>query len=365
MDNKEFLSQLNSHLSHLYSFAKQVNELDFAMALSGEFRGLQDAGWSTTITANEVSEELSSMLAKRMQISRSEMRIILMLYCQLSEAGGVYEGLKNIIGVLTLKPYILWPFKDLVRTRESPRRVIGPNANATFRNLAESAKSIGMSQLSILLESAFRDDVRNGVSHADYVIWDDGFRLCNRNGGYGARLSFLEINQEITRGSEFFQILQMYNQMHIMSYNTETTIVGRLSENPAMQWKVHWDQCTGAFEMKSSSVGIAATPEYNRQVSINERLGGRVFSTYSTAESKDFDDYILNKGFEPNKVVLDERQMSALSEEIDGLKLWDNNSDNGSKGDLLLVSPRGFRWLRRPNDFDNVLASPLLELDFG
>ena len=40
-----------------------------------------------------------------------------MLYCQLAEAGGFYEFVKNVLGAITLKPYLLWPFKDLVRVR--------------------------------------------------------------------------------------------------------------------------------------------------------------------------------------------------------------------------------------------------------
>jgi hypothetical protein len=99
MDTKTFVNLLNEHLSHLYAFARQINELDFAASLAGEFRGMQDPGWSTTITAHEVFSEISAVSQKTGPISRAEFRVMLMLYCQLSEAGGVYEGLKNIMGV--------------------------------------------------------------------------------------------------------------------------------------------------------------------------------------------------------------------------------------------------------------------------
>ena len=62
---RDYLSNLITHLSYLYAFAKQVNELDFAVSLNGEFRGMQDAGWSTAITAYEVFEELSSYAQRR------------------------------------------------------------------------------------------------------------------------------------------------------------------------------------------------------------------------------------------------------------------------------------------------------------
>ncbi len=141
--------------------------------------GAQDAGWATTITANQVFEEFVAISNSKQPVSRMRLRHILMLYCQLAEAGGIYESLKNMMGVVTLKPYLLWPFKDLVRVRQAPKRVIGPNANATFRDLAVTAKDMGLVRLSSLLELAFRDDIRNGISHADYVIWNDGLRLHN------------------------------------------------------------------------------------------------------------------------------------------------------------------------------------------
>ena len=164
-----------------------MNELDFAISLAGEFRGAQDDGWATTITAQEVFNEITVYSKTRGTRSKAELRVMLLLYCQLAEAGGIYESLKNVLGVITLKPYLLWPFKDLVRVKQMPNRVIGPNANATFRNLAMTAKAVGLSKLSELLEVAFVDDLRNGISHADYVIWDDGVRLPGRNGGYSPK----------------------------------------------------------------------------------------------------------------------------------------------------------------------------------
>jgi hypothetical protein len=75
MEAKSYLTLLNKHLSHLYAFARQINELDFAASLAGEFRGMQDAGWSTTITAHEVFSEISAVSQKTEPISRAEFRV--------------------------------------------------------------------------------------------------------------------------------------------------------------------------------------------------------------------------------------------------------------------------------------------------
>ncbi|MCP1999649.1 hypothetical protein [Nitrobacter winogradskyi] len=55
----EFINENARQLGLLFKFARQMNELDFASSLSGEFRGMRDAGWSTTIAAEQVSTNWS------------------------------------------------------------------------------------------------------------------------------------------------------------------------------------------------------------------------------------------------------------------------------------------------------------------
>jgi len=360
----EYLLEINTHLSYLYSFSRQINELDFAASLNGEFRGMQDAGWATTITAHQVFEEFEALSKLKQPISRMRLRHILMLYCQLSEAGGYYETLKNLMSVVTLKPYLLWPFKDLVRVRKEHNRVIGPNANATFRDLASNAKGIGLLRLSELLEMAFRDDVRNGISHADYVIWDDGLRLRKRNGGYAERLSFEDLNEVLTCGMGFFQILREYNAASVRSFSTPRTIVGRFSANFPMPWTVSFDPEARSFGISGSSPGPVTSPEYDRQCEINRRLGGKVIATFAAEpalRAQELDAHILAKGFEANAVVLDEKGFVTLIEDIENLNLWDARQPSGRAGTNFMATPWGFCGIDCPTDIDRVLGKPLLE----
>ncbi|WP_322414325.1 hypothetical protein [Mesorhizobium huakuii] len=367
MKSQDYLRQISIHLSHLYSFARQMNELDFAGSLTGEFRGMQDAGWTTTITAQEVFHEISSYFDKKDR-PKAEMRIVLLLYCQLAEAGGVYETIKNMMGIVTSTPYLLWPFKDLVRVKQAPKRIIGPNANATFRDLATTAKAIGLSKLSELLESVFRDDIRNGISHADYVIWNDGLRLRKRNGGYADKLSFEEVSDAISRGVGFFQILNEIGRASVESFDPPKEIIGRFSANPPMPWTVSFDPKTGSFSISGSSPGPVITPEYERQVAINELLGGNVLAVFTKAEtpfSKQVDDHILSTGFEPNNVAFGDDELAALIAKVTTSGLWDERAPHAVDGDVLLASPWGFRWIFGPKDFDSLLPEPILNFQFG
>lgn len=366
MKPTDYLAELNIQFSHLYSFARQINELDFAASLAGEFRGAQDAGWATTITATQVFEEFGELSKSEQPLSIAQMRVILMLYCQLAEAGGIYETLKNLMGVVTLKPYLLWPFQDLVRVRKAPKRVIGPNANATFRDLATTAKDIGLARLSSLLELAFRDDIRNGIFHADYVIWNDGLRLRKRNGGNAALLSFDEVNEALTRGMGFFQILREYNSASVQSFSPPKTIIGRFSANFPMPWTVSFDPKEGSFGISGSSPGAVRSPEYDRQCQINGRLGGKVMALYtseSTPQTEILDTHIRSRGFEPHDVVLTESGFNALLQDIAKIGLWDQRVSCDDRGHVLLATPWGFCWLSAPIDFDKILEKSLLHFE--
>lgn len=367
MNTREYSEKTNLYLSYLYAFSRKINELDFAASLSGEFRGMQDAGWATTITANEVFDEISMLFENRGKRSKAEFRHILMLYCQLAEAGGAYETLKNLMGIITLKPYLLWPFQDLVRVKKAPQRVIGPNANATFRDLAAGAKAIGLSGLSSLLEVTFRDDIRNGISHADYVIWTDGLRLRKRNGGHAIKISFDEIGEALTRGVTFFQIFKENNSESVRSYNPPKEIVGRFSANFPMPWTVSFDPANGRFGISGSSPGPVTTPQFERQENINGRLGGKVLSVYtvlSNSELEKIENHIADSGFDPNYVLMNNHQFSDIFNEIEKKGLWDERFSFVKRADILLASPWGFRWIGAPSDFDAILPKPLVDLQF-
>ncbi len=363
MKTDHFLNELSSHMSHLFAFARQINEADFAGALNGEFRGCQDPGWATTITADQVFHELVKHANAEQAYDEERLRIVLMLYCQLSEAGGAYETLKNMMGVITLKPYNLWPFQDLVRVRNAPKRIIGPNANATFKDLATTANNIGMSRLAEMLETVFRDDIRNGISHADYVIWNDGLRLRKRNGGHPSILSFQEVMGAIERGVGFFQILKEMQTQSVKSFHPPKNVVARFSSNPPMEWTISWNPSNGSFQFRTSAPGPSTTPELLRQEHINNRLDGRVLALYTTEGVADYEPlliHIRNAGFDPNIITMAQDRFTTFIQEIRDLKLWDERSSDAVEADVVILSPWGFRWGRVDN-FDGLLEEPMVE----
>lgn len=349
----------------LFKFVRQMSELDFAGSLSGEFRGAQDAGWSTTLTAEQVYEELSGRLAAGPVESIADMRVILLLYSQLSEAGGVYESLKNMMGIVEGAPYNLWPFQDLVRVKQNPKRVIGPNANATFRDLATHARKIGMIGLSSALENVFRDDVRNGMYHSDYILWNDGLRLRRRNGGYATCIEYSEVFNLVGIGLAFFESLKMLRTSSVQSFDPPREIIGRFSANPPMPHTVGFDSETGSFSIRCSSPGPVTSPEYLAQEAINKYLGGRVMVVFRMSGGPvppniDF----LDRGFEPSEIDLPQDQFAEVLTDIEARGLWDERKAEVNREGLLTLSPWGFRYLVDASDLEDLVGEPEFSMEF-
>ncbi len=210
----------------------------------------------------------------------------------------------------------------------------------------------------------FRDDIRNGISHADYVLWDDGLRLRNRNGGYAKTLTFFDVSEALTRAVGFFEILEEYNGLSVRSFNPAKEIVGRFSANFPMPWTVSWNSETGTFSISGSSPGPVITPVYQRQTEVNDLLGGKVLATYRKKidpSTYEVDQYIRSLGFEPNDVVLENDRFDLLVAQVNRGKLWDDCGLLHDRGKVLIASPWGFQWLDSSLDFDKVLPEPLVD----
>lgn len=355
MEPQVYLRALNTQLTYLFTYVSKINEIDTAAGLFGEFRGMQDAGWNTIATAHEVFQELKILGSKGAPLSRAELRQVLCLYAHLAEAGGIYEGLLNTMRIAQLKPYNLWPFQDLVRVRKEPRAVIGPNANRMFRRLAEVATEIGMTGLAKLLEITFRDDIRNAIAHADYILAQEGLRVRRRNGGLPILISNAEVEAAFQIAMFFFELLQAFQQKIAESFRPARTIIGRFSDNPPMPWKIELTN-DGRFSISSDSPGAQVDVAYERQKRINDRLGGRMVAAY-LGPGVDMPPALLLEvsamGFELLIVCFESaEQFVALVAEVEEQGLWDTACATEKVDEaLLMATPFGFRWISSGEEF--------------
>lgn len=254
-----------------------------------------------------------------------------------------------------MKAYNLWPFQDLVRVRQAPRAVIGSNANAMFRRLAEVATAIGMTGLARLLEIAFRDDIRNAMAHADYILVPDGLRLRRRNSGQPMLVSNAEVVAALQIALFFFELLQAFQQATAESFRPARIIVGRFSANPPMPWTIELTD-DGRFSISSGARGPQVDATYERQKRINDRLGGRMVTAY-VGPGLNVPPALLTEisaaGFEVLIVGFKSAaQFAALVDEVEEHGLWDPTPDAGNADNaVLMATPLGFRRISNGAEF--------------
>lgn len=250
IDNREFFDKADAAFRELFAKAKDTNELHFAMALMAEMRGAQDAGWNTTHEANTAYGQYLDFLERETNNSPIRARVALAFYCHMAEAGGLYEIPKNMLRIAEGKPYVLWPFSDLVDAHRITGDRVAPNANKVLKDLSGHAADSGMIELAEIFRDAFNADLRNGFSHADYVLWDDGVRLPKRNGGHGKIFSWNDVNALLQRGIGMFETLRTVVNDSTKAYLTPRTIVASLHDEPPGNWTIYAD-AEGRFGITS------------------------------------------------------------------------------------------------------------------
>lgn len=247
-----FHKNCSEALAELFQLAKEKEELQFAMALNPEMRGMQDAGWNTAREAMAALEEYLELIAAIPPENRIRVRVGLSLYAHLSEASGFYEVPKNMLRIASGEDYNLWPFQNLVRRRAIDGAVISPNANKVMQDLLGHAAELGLENLNRVIVEAFDPDLRNGYAHADYVIWDDGIRLRKRNGGYPSVVGFEEFTLKLNKAISFFHLLQELILSSVRSYSPPKRVVGRMNNRAAaLPSIIAYDEEAGEFSIST------------------------------------------------------------------------------------------------------------------
>jgi hypothetical protein len=240
-ENEKFFEKSERAFRDLFDRARAKNELHFALSLNPEFRGEQDAGWSTAHDAHTAFNQYITFLREG-EFTSLKARVALAFYCHLAEASGYYEIPKNMLRILDGRSYNLWPFKDLVEKHRKTRAIIAPNANKVLRDLAGHAAILDLSDLAEVFRDAFDPDIRNAYAHADYIIWKDGLRLRKRNGGFPRQILWPEFQARFDRGINIFFLLLQLVEEYVASYHPARQFRGRMADNePELLWTIHFD----------------------------------------------------------------------------------------------------------------------------
>jgi hypothetical protein len=188
-ESQVFFEKAERALRGLFDGAQAAHELHFAMALMPEFRGSQDAGWSTADECVRAYDEFTE-LVRSMPPSPIRVRVILAFYNHVAEGAGFYEIPKALLLTIEGRGNNMIPFQKLVERHRATGEIIAPNANRIMKDVIGHASELGLAELAEVWRDAFDPDVRNAVAHADYIIWPTCLRLRRRNGGWPREISW-------------------------------------------------------------------------------------------------------------------------------------------------------------------------------
>lgn len=245
--NQAFFEKAERSLRELFDRAQAAHELHFAMALMPEFRGEQDAGWSTAGESVRAYDEFAE-LVRSLPKTPARVRVVLAFYMHVAEGAGFYEIPKKLLLTIEGRGNNMWPFQNLVERHRASGEIIAPNANQIMKDLIGHASELGLTELAEVFRDAFDPGVRNAVAHADYIIWPDGLRLRRRNGGWPREIPWKDFTSLADRGLNLFAFIRHLSDEYVHSYETPKTIRSRMNKNePLTDYTIYYQPTTGAF----------------------------------------------------------------------------------------------------------------------
>jgi len=175
----------NDYLAYLDSlFARAANTDGFNyLCTILRVEGITSGHWDAFVEAEEASMDFSNLLrsiGRKKNQEKRTLRLALFLYCHSTEMSAPYEILANLLQCCQNKPYMMYPFVDLVKVDKTKslftkRRL--PYPKDKIKHIKELAMVCGENKLGEIIDGFFRNDIRNAFYHSDYTISEDEFRI--------------------------------------------------------------------------------------------------------------------------------------------------------------------------------------------
>lgn len=217
-------------LSDLFLDAKEEDEFEFVSTLL-RIKGMRDAGWDSLDESWELIHDLVSLIGGPLK-EPTAMRLMLLLYCHVTEMDDLYAIIANLLRVLHGDRYSIAPFVQDVDSGKGGAKY----PQQKVERIRELAEGTGHESVATLLDWILVRRVRNAFYHSDYVLFEDEFRIIRGRG--------VAIGNEITKAVKLKwlisrmerainTVLRLVNEVqdHRASYTRSKVIEGRFTAN--------------------------------------------------------------------------------------------------------------------------------------
>jgi hypothetical protein len=124
----------------------------------------------------------------------------------------IHETMANVLRCVTGRQYLAFPFQHLYRRRKKDNRSIPPSMMQKIKLITDLATQAGETDLASKIRYVFDDVLRNAISHSDYILTDDQFRI--REAGPGTSIALSGIDRKVNYTFRFLSgLLAAANNM--------------------------------------------------------------------------------------------------------------------------------------------------------
>lgn len=171
--------------------------------------GLEDKGWDPYLESRAMLDDLYTFMQMDFSDKNftndefTKWRLGLLFYNHIIEMDAPYEVLSNLLRFRLGKKYSPNPFYEFLNSSERKRfRSNGLFPAQKIKILKQLSKEENL-QIGEIFDEFYRADLRNAISHSDFIFTDEGFRCRNGNGANAFEISFEELDALLTKAKIF------------------------------------------------------------------------------------------------------------------------------------------------------------------
>ena len=215
-----FQELVELEIESLFQRAKDTDELSYLFSLLGFNSGMEDIGWQPINETLQLVEDFISISNTPLR-NPSKIRLMLLMYCQITEASYLYHIIYNML--LTIdneEPPRLFNFLDKYR---GP---VPPTVSTKLNSIKDLAMKHKLDGIIDIFRKIYNSDIRNAVTHADYILYDNELRLKHR-GDHIKKIHFEVVTELVNYAVMFFQTFFQITYKHKSSYKNGYVISNR------------------------------------------------------------------------------------------------------------------------------------------
>jgi hypothetical protein len=160
-------------LAPLFQHTREADEFEFCCTLM-RIRGAEDTGWDPLRESDTLAHQISGLIQAPLDHGL-RLRLLLFLYCHLTEMEDLYKVIANLLRVIQGERYNLNPFATLPKLkRKQPN---GYRLSERIDQLIALSQQAGFSDVGELFAAFYVRPVRNAFYHSDYILTQESFNI--------------------------------------------------------------------------------------------------------------------------------------------------------------------------------------------